>query len=154
MNLKTVSPLAFCVKAHNYSCITTFSLSYCYKLLLCLSLTRVVRSIDLISLFNASPASVSLWMRDFIFAHVQCFNYGDNLAHALEGRSRLWVRGEMRRFIMNARCIALCMFVSHELLFHSLSLCDHYKQADNEQTERPDVMSVFTVKKSIFLELV
>lgn len=34
-------------------------------------------------------------------------------------------------------------FASHELVFHSLSLCDHYRRAENEQTKRPDVMAVF-----------
>lgn len=55
---------------------------------------------------------------------------------------------------MNVRCIAFCMFSSHELMFHSLSLCDHYRQADNEQTKRPDLMRLFLKrKKFIFLEL-
>lgn len=53
----------------------------------------------------------------------------------------------MGRFIMNVRCIALRMLFSHELMFHSLSLCDHYRQADNEQTTRPDIMRVFCTQR-------
>lgn len=34
---------------------------------------------------------------------------------------------------MNVNCIAMCMFFSHELMFHSL--CDHCRQADKERTE-------------------
>lgn len=53
-------------------------------------------------------------------------------------------------FIMNVRCITLCLFFSHELMFHSLSLCDHYKQADNEHTERPDIMRDFCTEKKVY----
>lgn len=39
-------------------------------------------------------------------------------------------------------------FSSHELVFHSLSLCNHYRQADNEQTKRPDIiMRVFFTER-------
>lgn len=62
------------------------------------------------------------------------------------------MHGEMSRFIMNVGCIALCMFLSHELVFHSLSLCDHDRQADNEPTGRPDIMrgGVFDSEKNVY----
>lgn len=43
---------------------------------------------------------------------------------------------------MNVGCIALRMFSSHELMFHSLSLCDHYRQPEDDQTKRTGIMTV------------
>lgn len=86
--------LVFCAQAHIYSCNLTF-------FYICLSWRAALVQIvyvfifdecvaqhwfDSFICFNASPASVSLWMRALTFAkHVQCFNYSCNLPHALEG---------------------------------------------------------------------
>lgn len=48
---------------------------------------------------------------------------------------------------MNVRCIAPCMLFSHELVFHSLSPCDHRRQADNGQTEKTRHIECFVQRK-------
>lgn len=55
---------------------------------------------------------------------------------------------------MNVRCIGLCVFLPRELVFHSLSLRERRRRADDEQTLKGRrKRGVFGVQKKTELKI-